>query len=160
MVIVFFICAIQFESLRLSWVIISVIPLSMIGIFITFCTTGIPFGSGGFASMVLLIGIVVNSGIYIISQYRMCLAQQACLHSGRSIGFADRVRSYMRAYNHKIIPVVLTVASTIMGLFPFFIDGKDEPFWLSFATGVTGGLLFSLPALIFVMPTFIRFRKG
>lgn len=159
-VIVFFICAIQFESLRLSWVIISVIPLSMIGIFITFCTTGIPFGSGGFASMVLLIGIVVNSGIYIISQYRMCLAQQASLHSGRSICFADRVRSYMRAYNHKIIPVVLTVASTIMGLFPFFLDGKDEPFWLSFATGVTGGLLFSLPALIFVMPIFIRFRKG
>ena len=110
--------------------------------------------------MVLLIGIVVNSGIYIISQYRMCLARQTNLNNGRDVGFNGRTRSYLRAYNHKIIPVVLTVASTIMGLFPFFLDGKEEPFWLSFATGVTGGLLFSLPALIFVMPIFMGFRKG
>lgn len=158
-VIVFFICAIQFESLKLAGVIISVIPLSMIGIFVTFCATGIQFGSGGFASMVLLIGIVVNSGIYIISQYRMCLTQQISLNRGMNIGLNGRIRSYLRAYNHKIIPVVLTVASTIMGLFPFFLDGKDEPFWLSFATGVTGGLLFSLPALIFIMPIFMGFRK-
>lgn len=158
-VIVFFVCAIQFESLRMAWVIISVIPLSMIGTFITFCATGIPFGSGGFASMVLLIGIVVNSGIYIISQYNMCLAQLPARDGGRSITYADRARCYLRAYNHKIIPVVLTIASTIMGLTPFFLDGKDEQFWFSFATGVTGGLLFSLPALVFVMPIFMGFKS-
>ena len=68
-VIVFFICAIQFESVRQSLVIVSVIPVALIGSFLTFCFTEIPFGSGGFASLVLLIGIVVNSGIYILSQY-------------------------------------------------------------------------------------------
>lgn len=143
-VFVFFICAIQFESLRMSAVIVSVIPLSMIGSFLTFCLTRVQFGSGGFASMVLLIGITVNSGIYIISQYRLCARQ--C---------KDWRKAYIKAYSHKIIPVVLTIASTIMGLVPFFIDGTDEPFWFSFATGVTGGLLFSLPAIIFVMPVFV-----
>lgn len=159
-VIVFFICTIQFESLKLAGVIISIIPLSMIGIFLTFSATGISFGSGGFASMVLLIGIVVNSSIYIISQYRMCLIQELATKTNKQSGFKVKTRSYLRAYNHKIIPVVLTVASTIMGMFPFFLDGKEEPFWFSFATGVTGGLLFSLPALIFIMPIFMGFRKG
>lgn len=159
-VIVFFVCAIQFESLRLAWIIISVIPLSMIGIFITFCATGIKFGSGGFASMVLLIGIVVNSGIYIISQYRMSIAQMAKSKNDKLIGYNEMTRCFIRAYNHKIIPVVLTIASTIMGLIPFFLNGKDEQFWFSFATGVTGGLLFSVPAMIFLMPIFMGFGKS
>lgn len=66
---------------------------------------------------------------------------------------------YMHAYNHKITPVTLTVLSTIGGLIPFFFDGTDRPFWFSFATGVTSGLLFSLLALILVMPLFVRFKK-
>jgi len=65
----------------------------------------------------------------------------------------------VKAYNHKIIPVFLTVASTIMGLIPFFFGGKEEPFWFSFATGVTGGLTLSLVAIIFVMPIFMRFKR-
>ena len=149
-VIVFFICAIQFESVRLSVVIVSVVPVALMGAFLTFCLTGVDFGSGGFASLVLLTGIVVNSGIYILSQYR---------HVRKTAARRGSMRNYLCAYNHKIIPIFLTVASTIMGLVPFFLDGTEEPFWFSFATGVTGGLLFSIPALIFVMPIFINFKK-
>ena len=157
-VIVFFICAIQFESVKFAWVIVSVIPLSMIGTFLTFCFTGIEFGSGGFASMVLLIGIVVNSGIYIISQYKVCLAQHLDMLADKQPTAKICISSYLRAYNHKIMPIMLTITSTIMGLLPFFIDGKDEQFWFSFATGVTGGLVFSLPALILTMPIFMGFK--
>ncbi len=157
-VIVFFICAIQFESLRLAWVIVSVIPLSLIGSFLTFCITGIEFGSGGFASLVMLIGIVVNSGIYIISQYKVQLKQLPS-HKDGYISSRDNIRCYLKAYNHKIIPIVLTVLSTIMGLIPFFLDGTEDQFWFSFATGVTGGLLFSVPALILSMPIFMGIGK-
>lgn len=149
-VIVFFLCAIQFESIRIPIVILSVVPVAMVGTFLTFCLSGMDFGSGGFASLVLLMGIVVNSGIYILSQYR-----QVCRMSGHRGG----IRNYVCAYSHKIIPIFLTIASTIMGLIPFFLDGQEEPFWLSFATGVTGGLLFSIPALVFVMPLFINFKR-
>lgn len=148
-VIVFFVCAIQFESIRLSVVIVSVVPIAMVGTFLTFCFTGVDFGNGGFASLVLLIGIVVNSGIYILSQYR-----NVC----RLSAHRSNIGNYVCAYSHKIIPIFLTIASTIMGLIPFFMDGEEEPFWFSFATGVTGGLLFSIPALVFVMPLFINFK--
>lgn len=46
-----------------------------------------------------------------------------------------------------------------MGLIPFFAYAKEEPFWFSFATGVTGGLVFSLFAIVFIMPLFVKFRK-
>lgn len=149
-VVVFFICSIHFESIRIAWGIISVVPLAVIGAFLCFWLSGVEFGSGGFASLVLLIGIVVNSGIYILSQYRT-----VCATSRRG-----RVKDYVCAYSHKIIPVFLTIASTVMGMIPFFLDGEEEPFWFSFAMGVVGGLLFSVPALIFVMPLFVKFKNS
>lgn len=148
-VVVFFICSIHIESLRFAWVILSVVPVALMGAFLTFSFTGVEFGSGGFASLVMLVGIVVNSGIYILSQYRLML----CLSHRKN------VVNYVCAYNHKIIPIMLTVLSTMMGMIPFLIDGKEEPFWFSFAVGVIGGLVFSVMALIFIMPIFLPFRK-
>lgn len=149
-VIIFFICTILFESLRTAIVIISIIPVTLIGTFLTFYFTKADFGAGGFASLILLCGITVNSGIYILNQYNLIRRKS---HSNRGA-----IRQYIQAYNHKIVPVFLTISSTIMGFLPFFIDGEDEPFWFSFATGVTGGLLFSVIAIVLIMPLFIKFK--
>ncbi len=149
-VVVFFICSIHFESIRVAWCILSVVPLAIIGAFLVFWMTGVEFGSGGFAALVLLIGIVVNSGIYILSQYRSVCA----------VSHRGKIRNYVCAYSHKIVPVFLTVFSTMMGMIPFFFDGVEEPFWFSFATGVLGGLAFSLPALVLIMPLFVSFRES
>lgn len=146
-IIIFFVCSILFESLRLPLAIISLIPVSFIGTFLTYWLSGVEFGTGGFASMVLLSGLTVNAGIYIVCEYRN---QKASYPS------VTPLRTYIRAYNHKITAVFLTVLSTILGLVPFFIDGKDSPFWYSFAVGSTGGLLFSIVALVLVMPIFLN----
>ena len=146
-VLIFFICSVVFESLRMALVVVSMIPVSLIGAFLTFIITGVEFGSGGFASLVLLSGIVVNSAIYILCQY-------AKIQKEKSI---SRMKAYLCAFNHKIVPIYLTVISTIVGLVPFFLEQSEEPFWFSFAVGITGGLLLSIPAMIFVMPLFLKF---
>ena len=136
-----------FESLRLPLAIISLIPVSFIGTFLTYWLSGVEFGTGGFASMVLLSGLTVNAGIYIVCEYRNQLAAHPAV---------SPIRTYVRTYSHKIIAVFLTILSTVLGLVPFFIDGAKESFWFSFAVGSTGGLLFSIVALVFVMPIFLR----
>lgn len=150
--IIFFLCTILFESFRDTIIIISIIPASLIGTSLTFYFTGAEFGIGGFASLVLLCGITVNSGIYILNQYHLTRQNVARRRK-------DSFKLYARAFDHKIIPVILTTLSTIVGLVPFFFDGKAEPFWFSFATGVIGGLVFSVVALVFVMPLFVRYEK-
>ena len=149
-VIIYFICAILFESLRLPLVIVALIPVSFIGTFLTYWISGVEFGTGGFASLVLLSGLTVNGGIYIINEYRQMLSASRSRRPDRAL------RLYVRAYNHKITAVLLTILSTVLGLIPFFIDGQDEPFWFSFAVGSAGGLLFSILAIIFVMPVLMR----
>lgn len=151
-VVIFFVCAVLFESLKMPLTIISLIPVSFIGLFLTFWLTEIPFGTGGFASMVMLAGIVVNSAIYILNEYRLCLRNAGTRR-------VSTTRIYVKAYNHKIIPVLLTVASTVLGLVPFFFDEKKDDFWFSFATGVCGGLIFSIPAIILIVPIMLSRKR-
>lgn len=142
--IIYFVCSILFESLLLPLAIIGLIPVSFIGCFLIFAITGSPFDQGGFAALIMLAGLVVNAGIYIVQEWRLQT-------EGR--------RSFVRAFNHKIVPTLLTVLSTALGLIPFLLDGPDEVFWYAFALGTIGGLTFSLLALIFFLPAWMPGRK-
>lgn len=146
--IIYVMCAIIFESLRKPLVIITMIPVSFIGVFLAFGTTGFRFDQGGLAAFVLLCGVVVNAGIYLINE------QNEWAERGRQKG----VRLYIKAFNHKIIPIMLTIISTVLGLLPFLSDGPGEVFWFSFAVASIGGILFSIIALVAILPIFMPFK--
>ena len=144
-VIIFFTLAILFESLLQALAITMLIPISFIGLFFTYYITGVPFGTGGFAAMVLLAGLTVNAGIYIVCQYNNLSAAG--------------VRMYIRAFNHKIIPILLTILSTVLGMIPFLLDGPaDQPFWYSLAVGTVGGLSVSILWILFALPALCIMR--
>lgn len=158
-VIIFFISAILFESLVQALAITLIIPVSFIGLFLTYWLTGIPFGTGGFASMVLLAGLTVNAAIYIICQYntmgRLSCGDKAdtCCSGGVRRYRRQAVKQYVSAFNHKIKPIMLTIFSTVLGMIPFLIDGPDEqPFWYSLAVGTIGGLAMSIIPLVAFLP--------
>ncbi len=132
-VIIFFTTSILFNSLRIPLIVISIIPLSFIGVFMIFYLTGMNFDQGGFAALVLLCGITVNAAIYLINEY-------------------TRTGNYIRAFNTKIVPILLTVLSTILGFIPFLIG--HEAFWYPLALGTIGGLTTSLLALLLLLPLF------
>lgn len=146
--IIYFICSMLFESLLQPLLIILMIPLSLIGLFLTFYFTGYTFDQGGFAAMIMLCGISVNAGIYIINQYNILKRPKGAA----SLRLRNPLDLYIKAYNYKIIPILLTIISTVLGLLPFLFDGKDEQFWFSFAVGTMGGLIFSIIGIVFFLP--------
>lgn len=147
-VIIYFICSILLESFRQPLAIISLIPFSFIGVFLTFYLFEFNFDQGGFASFILLCGITVNAGLYIVNDYNQLK------RSGRR---GNLLKLYVNAFNHKIIPIILTIFSTVLGLVPFVMGGQNEVFWFSFAVGAMGGLIFSLVGLVFYLPLFLKF---
>lgn len=66
--------------------------------------------------------------------------------------FTEHRTAYIRAFNSKIIPVALTIISSIIGLVPFLFDGPSEVFWFDFAIGTIAGLVFSIIALLALLP--------
>ena len=145
--IIYFICSILLESFRQPFTVICLIPFSFIGVFITFRIFKIPVDEGVFAAMILLCGIVVNATLYILNDFNRLRRTRPGM---------DERRAYIKAFNGKIIPIILTKLSTIVGLIPFLLTGKDERFWFALAAGTIGGLVFSMIGLIVYQPIMLK----
>src|SRR4030042_6365593 len=145
--IIYFICAILLESFKKPFVVILLIPFSFIGVFITFHIFNITADEGVFAAMILLCGIVVNATLYILNDYNSLRRRKPAL--------PERV-AYIKAFNGKIIPIMLSIVATIVGLVPFLLTGKDERFWFALAAATIRGMLFSLIGLVIYQPLMLR----
>lgn len=66
----------------------------------------------------------------------------------------DSVRAYLKAWNTKIVPILLTVMSTILGFIPFIIGSTKEGFWFPLAAGTIGGLVMSLIGIFLFLPIY------
>ena len=147
--IIFFITSILFNSLKQPLAIIGVIPISYIGVFLTFYWFDLKFDQGGFAAFVLLCGITVNASIYILNEYNSIRKRFPKMSSSRA---------YVKAWNIKIIPIVLTIVSTILGFIPFMI-GQRESFWFPLSAGTIGGLVMSLLGVFILLPILTLKKK-
>lgn len=145
--VMYVILAMTFESFRYPLAVIFMVPVSFIGVFLAFGFSDFSFDQGGFAAFVMLSGIVVNAGIYLVTTYQSLLRASAP-------GSAKEISLYVKAFSRKIAPITLTIVSTILGLVPFLNDGPEEVFWFDFALGTIAGMAFSVIALIFVLPVF------
>ena len=143
--IIFFTTAILFNSLKQPLAIIFVIPISYIGVFLTFYLFGLNFDQGGFASFVLLCGITVNASIYILNEYNAIRKRYPLLLPARA---------FTKAWNSKILPIFLTVISTILGFIPFMVGDGKEAFWFPLAAGTIGGLVTSILGIFLFLPIF------
>ncbi|MBQ3655531.1 MAG: efflux RND transporter permease subunit [Bacteroidales bacterium] len=144
--IIFFVTAVLFNSLKLPAVILGIIPSSYAGLFLTFYVFSLNFDQGGFAAMVLLCGITVNASIYIVNEYQ-------CQRRKKS-----DFQAFVKALNIKIVPVFLTVLSTVLGFIPFMI-GEKEAFWFPLAAGTTGGLVMSVLGVFLFLPAMTVKKK-
>ena len=78
-----------------------------------------------------------------------------CARTSRKRG----ISLYLKAFNHKIIPISLTILSSVLGLVPFLYDGPEEVFWFAFAVAAISGTLFSVVALLVYLPLFLPMRS-
>jgi len=141
-VIIYVTTSILFNSLTQPLVIISIIPLSYIGLFLTFYLFNLNFDQGGYAAFILLTGISVNANIYLLNEYNNIRQKKPLL---------TPLKTYLKAWNAKIRPIFLTVISTVLGFIPFII-GYKEAFWFPLAVGSMGGLVFSFMAMWLFLP--------
>ncbi|ETN96375.1 efflux RND transporter permease subunit [Zhouia amylolytica] len=146
--IVFLLCCVLLESMRQAMVIVLMIPLSFIGIFLTFSLFGFNFDQGGYAAFLLISGLSVNAALYIFNDF-----------NNNGLEGQSGIRQYLNAYNSKITPILLTVISTIVSFLPFLLTVPGELFWDALAAGTIGGLLFSIPILVVFLPLFLLWNS-
>ncbi len=141
LLIVFMVTASLYESFQKPFLVILSIPFSLIGLFLAFYLTDTPFGRGGYASVILLIGIVTTNSIVLVD----ALAR-ACPGRGKD------VEALITAATSRLRPVLMTTLTTIGGLLPMLLLGDRSSIWYPLAVGTTGGLLSSMVLTLLVVP--------
>lgn len=145
----------QFNSFYQSFLILSAVVLSTIGVLIGLMVTGQTFGvvmSG--MGVISLAGIVVNNNIVLIDTFNVLRDEgvevfDAILQTG-----AERMR-----------PVILTTVTTVLGLTPMVLKmnvnlfarevsfgAPSTQYWAQLATAIVGGLIFATILTLVLTP--------
>jgi HAE1 family hydrophobic/amphiphilic exporter-1 len=151
---IFLVMAALFESLLLPFsIILGSILFSIFGVFLFFAATGTTFSFMAMIGIMILIGVVVNNGIVLVDH----------VNNLRGDGLS-RSEAIVEAGRDRLRPILMTVATTIVGLTPLALGttqiGGDGPPYYPMARAIIGGLAFSTVVSLFVVPAlYIYFDK-
>lgn len=141
--VVFMIMATQFKSLRLPFVMLFTIPVSLVGIVGALMAAGQGFSITALMGVLMVIGIAVSNGILMVD------------HANREL-LAGRpaVEAMVDAARVRFTPIAMTSLATIFGLLPTAL-GLDEASASNrpLALAVVGGLTSSTLLSLFLVPT-------
>jgi multidrug efflux pump subunit AcrB len=148
MMAIFLICAVLFNSLWQAWVPIVFITPGFMGIFLATILFDFNFDQGGIASFLLVAGLGVNAALFVINDFN--LAQKASPQR-------SALNHYLQAFNAKVMPIIYTNLSTILGLLPFVLLDKGLSFWYALSLCTISGLFLStLGVLLFLPVIFLK----
>lgn len=143
-VLVFTVMLANFRSYRLPLVILTAIPLALIGVALGLFITGTPFNVSSFMGLLLLVGIVVKNGILLID-----VANKRRL-DGDSIEDA-----LVAAGRTRLRPIVMTTFAAIGGLLPLALGlGAGAAMERPLAIAVIGGLSTATAFTLVLIPVF------
>lgn len=143
---IFLVMAALFESMLLPFsIILGSIVFSIFGVFLFFAATGTTFSFMAMIGIMILIGVVVNNGIVLVDHINNLRQQGVARDKAVVIAGRDRLR-----------PILMTVATTIVGLAPLAMSttqvGGDGPPYFPMARAIIGGLAFSTMVSLLVVP--------
>jgi multidrug efflux pump subunit AcrB len=130
----------QFNSLRQPVIILTAIPLSVIGAFPALLLTGYTFSFTAFVGFTSLAGIVVNNATILVD------------YANQLRDRGDSVRAAaVAAGETRFAPILITMLTTIGGLLPLTLSGSS--LWSPLGWVIIGGLLVSTGLTLVVVPT-------
>ena len=143
---IFLVMAALFESLLLPFsIILGSIVFSIFGVFLFFAATGTTFSFMAMIGIMILIGVVVNNGIVLVDHVNNLRQEGLTRNDAIVTAGRDRLR-----------PILMTVATTIVGLAPLALGttqvGGDGPPYYPMARAIIGGLAFSTVVSLLVVP--------
>src|SRR5579872_976860 len=129
-VLVFTVMLAAFNSFRLPLVILTAIPLALIGVALALFISRTPLNVSSFMGLLLLVGIVVKNGILLVD------VANKRRHAGD-----DCTQALVVAGRTRLRPIVMTTLAAIAGLVPLAVGlGSGAEMERPLAIAVIGGL--------------------
>jgi len=149
--IIYMVLAALFESLLQPFIILLSVPLALIGVFAAFVIAGYPFDSSAYIGFLLMTGIVVNNAILLVDH----------INHKRKQGL-PRLEAVITGAKERIRPVLMTTATTILGMLPMLflqVNAGRRDIWSTLALCTVGGLSSSTIFIFIVIPVFYYYGE-
>jgi len=130
----------QFNSYRFMLYVLSILPYSLIGIFIGLAITQSSLSFPSIMGFIALSGIVVNNSILLIDMMNN-LRRKAPDRPVREV--------VIEAATNRLRPILLTTVTTVIGMVPLVYAGD---LWSPLAYAVMFGLVFSVIITLLLIP--------
>lgn len=148
---VFMIMASQFKSVRLPFVMLFTIPVSLVGVVLALLAAGQGFSVTALMGILMVVGIAVSNGILLVDAANRRFAEGV-----------ERTEAVIAAARSRFVPIAMTSLATVSGLVPTALalekgTEANQPLALAVVGGLTSSTLLSL-FLVPVMFTFLAKR--
>ncbi|TWI72441.1 multidrug efflux pump subunit AcrB [Desulfobotulus alkaliphilus] len=138
--IILMLLMLQFNSFRKTLIIMTTIPLGLIGVVAGLHMTGLYFGFMTLLGIISLSGIVVNNAIVLLDRIRIEMEEMK----------RKPQEAIVEAACRRMRPILLSAATTALGMVPLLWGGG--PIWAPMAVGIIFGLIFSTVLTLGVVP--------
>ncbi|MEN7546343.1 efflux RND transporter permease subunit [Rapidithrix thailandica] len=146
--IILFLLILQFNSVRKTIVVVSTIPLGLIGVVGGLLLANSYFSFTGFLGLISLAGIVINNAIVLLDRIQIELTEFN----------RPPVEAIKQAANERFRPILLTTFTTSLGLIPLWLGGGIM--WEPMAIGIIFGLLFATVITLLFVPLMYKLLFG
>lgn len=137
------ILAIQFNSFKQPLLILLGVPFAFVGVAAALLLTAFPAGATVLIGVIIMTGGIATQGVVLIS----------FINEYRQKGMALR-EAILEAAPLRVRPILMTQATTILGLLPLAINwGEGGDMLQPMAVAVIGGLFFSLFVTLLLLPS-------
>ena len=143
----------QFNSIRRPLIILTTIPLGLIGVIFGLLIAKSHFGFMTFLGVISLSGIVINNAIVLLDRIKVEIERNGL----------DPARAVIESAQRRLRPILLTTFTTIGGMIPLWMGGG--PMYEPMAIAIIFGLLFATLLTLGVVPIFysvlfgVRFKE-
>jgi len=142
---IYLLLVLLFNSLVQPLMVMSAIPLGIIGVIIAFALHGQPLGFLAIMGLIGLSGVVVNDSLVLVNYINRLRGQRA----------GDRLLDIVSdASAERLRAITLTTLTTVAGLLPLAYGiGGSDPFIAPMALAMGFGLLFASPITLALIPS-------
>ncbi|MEJ2681894.1 MAG: efflux RND transporter permease subunit, partial [Gammaproteobacteria bacterium] len=138
----------QFNSIRRPLIILTTNPLGVAGVIFGLLLFRSYFGFMTLLGIISLSGIVINNAIVLIERIQL-------EHHDNGVALHEAI---IVAAQRRLRPILLTTATTVLGLIPLYWGGGEM--WEPMAVAIMVGLLFSTVLTLGLVPVLYALLFG
>ena len=144
--LVYLVMAVQFNNLAHPIIVMSVIPMTIVGVILGLFLTQRELSVMSGMGIIMLIGIVLNNAILLVDRTNQLRKEGYPVNEALSMSGKERIR-----------PIFMTTLTTAFGMLPLALaTGTAGNYQAPMATAVISGLLFATMITLVLIPAVYR----